>query len=214
MEIFDRFKSPNSKRGVHSMTEDQLKALVNEVNRPIIEPLLNPPRGYQSSLEFTESDLPAPIRAIKWFSRCGMPITAKASIPIRRAVDWGQAIALSKSDNWENTELEAQNQLTIWLCRNVPDQYQKWNDFVRQHKVDTITPIIEPAIKSFCRDQSIDESILNCVQWDILGALMENSYLYTGHKVFFFLELVMIYQAGHFPCGWTGRWPDGELYVW
>jgi hypothetical protein len=47
----------------------------------------------------------------------------------------------------------------------------------------------------------------------ILGALMENSYLGSGHTAFFFLELFLVYEAGHFPCGWVGEWPHGALRV-
>ena len=44
--------------------------------------------------------------------------------------------------------------------------------------------------------------------------VMENSYLNGGHKVFFFLELLTVYEAGHFPCGWEGEWPKGRLVVY
>jgi hypothetical protein len=56
--------------------------------------------------------------------------------------------------------------------------------------------------------------LIQGLRWDILGALMENSYLRSGHAAFFFLELLMVYEAGHFPCGWRGNWPQGELLVY
>jgi hypothetical protein len=52
------------------------------------------------------------------------------------------------------------------------------------------------------------------VQWDILAALMEHAYLGSGHRCFFFLELLSVYEAGHFPCGWIGPWPQGKLVVY
>jgi hypothetical protein len=42
---------------------------------------------------------------------------------------------------------------------------------------------------------------------------MANSFLASGHRVFFFLELLGVYEAGHFPCGWRGEWPLGSLVV-
>jgi hypothetical protein len=36
----------------------------------------------------------------------------------------------------------------------------------------------------------------------------------SGHSAFFFLELLTIYQAGHFPCGWQGEWPKGKLLLY
>jgi hypothetical protein len=43
---------------------------------------------------------------------------------------------------------------------------------------------------------------------------MENSYLQSGHSAFFFLELLTVYESGHFPCGWQGEWPQGKLLVY
>jgi hypothetical protein len=43
---------------------------------------------------------------------------------------------------------------------------------------------------------------------------MENAYLGSGHSCFFFLELLTVYEAGHFPCGWVGDWPRGKLVVY
>ncbi|HKD26343.1 MAG TPA: hypothetical protein VKC66_10620 [Xanthobacteraceae bacterium] len=55
---------------------------------------------------------------------------------------------------------------------------------------------------------------MDSTTWDVLGALMENSYLSSRHQAYFFLELLWVYEAGHFPCGWLGDWPDGKLVVY
>jgi hypothetical protein len=69
-------------------------------------------------------------------------------------------------------------------------------------------------ITPFQVKHGLDLVLVHSVQWDILGALMENSYLGSGHKAFFFLELLLIYEAGHFPCGWEGEWPHGMVRVY
>jgi len=43
---------------------------------------------------------------------------------------------------------------------------------------------------------------------------MANSYMFTGHRAYFFLELLLVYEMGCFPCGWSGKWPSGELLVY
>jgi hypothetical protein len=43
---------------------------------------------------------------------------------------------------------------------------------------------------------------------------MQNSYLQSGNSAFFFLELLTVYESGHFPCGWQGEWPQGKLLVY
>ena len=114
---------------------------------------------------------------------------------------------------WENVELEAQNQFTLWLHLNHRANYQKWNKIIVSHKTASVNPLIEKKIGPFQTKNGLDLALVHCVQWDILGALIENSYLGTGHKAFFFLELFMVYEAGHFPCGWVGEWPQGRLLV-
>jgi hypothetical protein len=61
--------------------------------------------------------------------------------------------------------------------------------------------------------RGLDEAIVWMVQSDIHGAWMENAYIESGHSAFFFLELLRVFEAGHFPCGWEGQWPQGTLLV-
>jgi hypothetical protein len=60
----------------------------------------------------------------------------------------------------------------------------------------------------------VDAVVLYSIRWDILGALMANSYMFTGHRAHFFLELLLVYEMGCFPCGWRGEWPSGEPLVY
>ena len=82
------------------------------------------------------------------------------------------------------------------------------------HKETVLNPLTEEKIAPFQMKHGLDIVLLHSVQWDILGAMMENSYLGSGHRAFFFLELLTIYEARHFPCGWRGEWPQGTLLVY
>jgi hypothetical protein len=44
--------------------------------------------------------------------------------------------------------------------------------------------------------------------------MMENAYMTSKHGSYFFLELLTVYEAGHFPCGWRGEWPSGSLVLY
>ena len=116
-------------------------------------------------------------------------------------------------------ELEAQNQLTFagFTLNDRHVNYQKWNDHILSLKENSYLFRLwqEQKIAPF-QDQhtGIDAVVLHSVQYDILGALMENTYMRSGHSAFFFLELLMVYEAGHFPCGWVGDWPQGKLIVY
>lgn len=134
-------------------------------------------------------------------------------MPVQRVDSWEAAVASCSSAKWEDVELEAQNQLTVWLSQHDRDGYQSWNRIVKTHKASTVEPLIERTIRPIQLAQGLHESVISSVQWDVLGALMENSYLPSGHSAVFFLELLLVYEAGHFPCGWLGEWPRGELVV-
>ena len=55
---------------------------------------------------------------------------------------------------------------------------------------------------------------LTTVQWCLLGALLEDAYKECNPPVRFFTDLLDIYEAGHFPCGWVeGKWAEGKLVV-
>jgi len=208
-------------RSTHSPSQDEtpheavaeLGGSPVDLNAGIIQAVTNPPQGFVSTLSFDETDLASRVRAIPWFTRCGPPLDLDLTMPTERVRDWPTAIASCKDPAWENVELEAQNQLTLWLHTYARTEYQKWNDIVLGHKAAVLNPLIELEIAPFQRRHGLDIALVHSVQWDILGALMENSYLRMGHKAYFFLELLMVYEAGHFPCGWAGEWPHGSLRV-
>ena len=104
--------------------------------------------------------------------------------------------------------------MTLWLHLHDRERYQGWNDCVSEYKKTNLDPLIEHVIAPVL-GKSVSEpaTVIPSVQWDVLGALMENSYLSSGHAAFFFPELLTVYEAGHFPCAWRGSWPQGELLV-
>lgn len=185
-----------------------------DLNAGMIEAVTNPPTGFVSKCKFVETDVTARIKSINWFAHCGERFSLDLSMETTPVTNWSQAITFCKDSVWENVELEAQNQLTVWLHLHDHANYQKWNEIVVAHKKAVVNPLTDNILTPFQAKHSLDIVLVHSVQWDILGALMENSYLSSGHRAFFFLELLMIYEAGHFPCGWDGEWPHGTLCVY
>jgi hypothetical protein len=185
-----------------------------DLNSGMIEAVTNPPAGFASKHEFTQTDLVSRINSIRWFAHCGEPLALDLSMATQAITNWPQAIESCKSTAWENVELEAQNQLTLWLHLHDHDNYRQWNDIANAQKKAVVNPSIEGHVAPFQSQHRLDIALVHCVQWDMLGALMENAYLSSGHSAFFFLELLMVYESGHFPCGWLGEWPQGKLLVY
>lgn len=166
-----------------------------------------------SKYVFTESDIPQRLWAINWFAHCGEPLRLNLTMDVLQVKTWSQALEVCKTSDSDNASLEAQNQLTGYLAKQYPDLYRTWNDFVKDYKSRIIAPLTIQKILPFCSQNNLDIEVMYSVQWDILGALMENTYMSIHHRAFYFLELLMMYEEGHFPCGWSGAWPQGKLVI-
>ena len=193
------------------LTPEESEELVTMLNAPVM-PAAGHAVGFVSKHTFEPSDLPARIEAIRWFSKCGEPLALDLTMEVESVRSWPTAMQACQSVAWENVELEALNQLRVWLHRNVGERYH-WNDIVDRHKTEVIAPLIKEKVVPFQLERGLDVTLVHSTSWDVLGALMENSYLDTHHPAHFFLELLRVYEAGHFPCGWLGNWPKGRLIV-
>jgi hypothetical protein len=198
------------------MTDSKIGTFVNvggkmvDANSGLVEAVANPSEGYLSRRTFQAADMRARLSRIAWFSQCGTQSPLELSCSTSTVVDWTEAVEASESPSWENAQLEAANQLTLWLHRHASSRYQDWNEVTRRHKEELITPLVEQRLS----DLGARATVRASVTWDILAALMEDSYIDTGHSSFFFLELFEVYEAGRFPCGWRGAWPKGALLVY
>ncbi|MEM7347717.1 MAG: hypothetical protein AAF485_26085 [Chloroflexota bacterium] len=191
-------------------SNEDLKKTAADLTKAFTEPVAD---AFHSKHSFTKSDISTRLENIDWFSQCGSSTSLDLTPEIMQVKTWIQAVKSSKKRVWENIELEARNQLTLFLSQNHREQYQSWNEILAAHKKTIIEPIIEQRIRPYQVSNNLDESVVHSVRWDILGALMENSYIDCGHNTFFFLELLTVYESGHFPCGWKGEWSEGKLIV-
>jgi hypothetical protein len=209
-----RFAELMAKRQKGRLTAPEAEEFVRLLNGPILDPLDKPPAGFVSSRAFVPSDVPGRLRAIDWFTRCGKPFSPILSMPVVQVSAWHEAVARCTDGAWENVELEARNQLALWLHQHDRQNYQHWNELVGGFTSSILNPLTEARWEPYRLQHGLDVAVVHSVQWDILGALMENVYLDSGHHCYFFLEVVSVYEAGHFPCGWVGEWPQGNLVVY
>src|SRR5438552_3791631 len=85
-----------------------------DLNAGMIEAVTNPPPGFVSRLKFINTDVAGRVEAIDWFTHCGESFSLGLSMETQQVKSWPQAVSSCKSTVWENVELEAQNQLTLW----------------------------------------------------------------------------------------------------
>ncbi|MCX3311049.1 hypothetical protein ORN12_18995 [Pantoea vagans] len=148
------------------------------------------------------------LKKIKWFFNVGKKSHLKN---LRQVANESEFRKHMTSVDWENTTLEAGNEITGYLAKKHNREYQEWNILVREAK-GIIDAEIIPLIK--LTNNVSEEIIFDNVKWDLVNFLMEDVYKeYFKHEHFFEL-LIEVYEYGHIPCGWEGKWPSGRLIIY
>lgn len=154
------------------------------------------------------------IDRINWFMNCGVPLVMEnKGQSIVRVHSWEQAKNWYLDSSWECTVLEARNALTEFLNNKYPDKYLEWNNIVKNAKV-YIESSLSTKLQNYREQFNLDSYFIDCVKWDVLHAIIELVYIDCERLPKFFLELLIVYENGNFPCGWVGNYPNnGNLVV-
>lgn len=155
-------------------------------------------------------DIVEVINSIPWFTQCAVVETIETTTSSRQVGSWADAEKSFAGSSWEDIGTEAQGDLTEYLSVNHADKYQgQWNNLVKQVRPIVNENVAENA-RRFQESQGIGPVFVDCVQWDVLNGSM--ALIYEDCKPpSFYLDVMKIYQSGHFPCGWDGEWPNGSL---
>lgn len=148
------------------------------------------------------------LASVNWFRNVG----EKDQTMVQYVQSWDEAYISCSSTDWENLTLEATNQLRERIKENNADRFIEWNDIVR-----TVKPFSESLSEEKTRgifsNNEIHQVVLSCVKWDILHLCMEAEYSDIVEPAFF-SSLSYYYFNGHFPCGFSGSFPDGRFIVY
>lgn len=151
------------------------------------------------------------IEAIPWFVSVGVPLR-EIDCPVVLASSWPEAIKSCSDIEWENFNLERRNELTLYLNHVCKGEFRKWNTVANEIR-ERLQQGAWLAMRKRVADLAIPQVIAECTEWDTGNAVMTDRY--RAHSPpSFFLQLLEIYEQGHFPCGWKGKWPNGELIVY
>lgn len=154
------------------------------------------------------------LEAVDWFAACGQPLVVSPPFAVSQVGSWGEAIERCSEQSWEDTTLEARNHLTVFLHTHHRNDYRDWNTITDAAKDRIVTPLASRVWQPFAERHGLGKVFVDSVSWDVLAAIMEHEYQNCPNRPEFFLHLLRVYQAGHFPCGWSGEWPAGQLFIW
>lgn len=146
--------------------------------------------------------------SVEWFVNVGN----KDQNQVEFVDSWGAAIKSCSALEWENLTLEAANQLRERIREKSKERLNQWNSILK---------IVKPFSDALVRDKSehvmvlnkLPESFLKCVRWDIFHLCMEAEYSDLVEPAFF-SSLSFYYFHGHFPCGFSGNFPNGQFIVY
>ena len=185
-------------------------------------------RKLEINLELIEE-----LKNIKWLENIGRKIEIAELYPMKKEIvfhmnkvekkvfpisiktinSYDNFIQSLKSIEWENTTLEIENLLTVYLNDKYNKEYQEWNKIVK-----IATEYYENDIKSTINLNNIlkedKETIIQDIRWNIMGILLENSYANLKKESYFKYVIFEIYKNGHIPCGWEGEFPNGKLLIY
>jgi hypothetical protein len=155
------------------------------------------------------------IDRINWFTNCGAPLApGNINQSIVQVENWEHAKTWYTDAKWEDTTLEARNMLTEFLNSKYPNKYSEWNKIVNEAK-GYIESSLSDKLWGYGEKYNLGNSFIDCVKWDVLHAIMEFAYIDCKNIPHFFLDLILVYENGNFPCGWDGAYPvNGELVVY
>lgn len=149
-----------------------------------------------------------------WLANCGKPFESPRGLDCRAAKSWETACALAQEQIWEDTELDASNETTLFLHTHFRNEYRHWNEIAepaREFVNDRVTLRFRMAVRR--QFGPPPKTIVDSMKWDIVHAVMEDAYSDLNPPAFF-TKLLMLYKNGHFPCGWeNGIYPEGRLIV-
>jgi hypothetical protein len=189
----------------------EAESLIQQANAAVYEQTA---KGFVSQKRFRAVDFPAKLSAIAWFAKIGQPLKLDVTMPVEQVKSLAQAAKHLASLSWFNTLIDSQNQLTGYLHEHHLDRYREWNKIATKFQREVIVPLTKKHWEPFRKLHGLDEKCLGPIQSSIRLAFLENAYLDCKHGSFFNSELFRVYEAGHIPCRWKGRWPQGTLLVY
>ena len=108
------------------------------------------------------------------------------------------------------TEL-AQNPF-IGSEKYLPFEFPQW-DRIREELKPVVVALVTEKTKPVVIAAGLPDIVVKRATWDILYMAMESEF--AEIKPGGFIDAMgAVYLHGHFPCGWEGDWPEGQLLIY
>ena len=149
---------------------------------------------------------------IDWLSNCGSQDVLNLTneyIYIKKTKEIEKILDGVK---WGNTCMNVVNDLTVYLSFHHQDLYHYWNPMVDEAKDDIISVVSQQIIER-CNNLGIPEKMVDYIKSNIVNIAVTYSYK-QYYELEFYNDMLKIYEAGHLPCGWLGKYPGGKFKIY
>jgi len=152
----------------------------------------------------------AQLEEANWFSRVGVDDAEGFAVVVP---SWQEAVTLCASPETKNLWLEAANQYRLRLLERSKERYLQWNNIANEIR-PIVNSFVSRKVEAVVRENNLPKEFEHHVRWEIAHLFMECEFA-DVYAPGFFASHAYWYIAGHFPCGWRGRFPDdGKLVVY
>jgi hypothetical protein len=163
--------------------------------------------------ELLDRDVVDRVLAIDWFVNCGHVFVPSGDLKVVAIDSWKAAKRHIQSPEWEAATLGASNMLSTHLYwTDVKEYSRKWNGTAIAAN-DFFNVDVHPKLVGIARANKLSTPFYEDVKRTLRGAFLERCFQHLNPPISFFSELLRVLEAGHYPCGWTQVWPEGELVV-
>ncbi|MEL6272781.1 MAG: hypothetical protein AAFU54_14635 [Chloroflexota bacterium] len=151
------------------------------------------------------------LQNINWFTSVGEPIDES----VLRAFSWENVVSHRLEEEYDDLQMEIRNEISLAAYFTVdsgkPESSRNWNKIMLEIK-SLIDPVVRSKTKPYITKYDLSLWFETRVAWDMshIAIAIEYSDVHTSS---FYEQLHKWYLAGHFPCGWKGKYPSGSLIV-
>lgn len=146
-------------------------------------------------------------RMLPLLASCGAPCVTMP-FDARPVCSWAEAIE-AYDDTWSMLKDKRYQDISLLLSQLDRQRFNAtWSKTVAEAKLG-VADATREALSRF----QVPEKVIKYIKADLLCVLIEQSYIPPdGRLLQFYRNLYLVYQLGHFPCGWAeGDYPFGHM---
>lgn len=163
----------------------------------------------------------AALESAEWFARVGQTSESgpRATFLEREignpeicpVASWEEALSLASAAEWGNANLEAMNRLRNRIWPISQPRICQWNEVAQEIRA-AVDPLVARKLDGVSGIPSFPPIPRALIRANLIGCCLESENSDLVPPSFFHVVAYWLLQ-GHYPCGWNGEFPGGELLL-